>query len=314
MQSQGFFLTRAFALAVFACSVACSEGGGGDELGGTAGSGGSFANGGQAAVGGASASGGALEPAGGTTSGAGVGGSATAGMSGLSGMGGASGDDRTFVPEGLPNTPSDGEDAGLTLVAFTLVERSNGPELYAAVRNDADTPVCEGGMMTSFFDMTEALVTTTASVLESGHLYRLDGGAGAAINCIDPGQVAMTGSADLPDSIVIDELGRLEHRFPAFVVDGIVPIQGLEVTNVKAVTSGPATTYTGTLTNGLDVTASSPTVSIFPVNRVGRPLGMATSTASMDLPPGGSWSFETSSVDDPGAGYVAYPTASIQSP
>ena len=46
----------------------------------------------------------------------------------------------------------------------------------------------------------------------------------------------------------------------------------------------------------------------FPVNRVGRPLGMVMSNATTDLPPGGSFTFETSPVDDPGVGYEAYPS------
>ena len=56
---------------------------------------------------------------------------------------------------------------------------------------------------------------------------------------------------------------------------------------------------------------SAPTVTIFPVNRVGRPLGAATASSTIDIPPGGSWSFETSPVDDLGVDYVAYPAASI---
>ena len=69
--------------------------------------------------------------------------------------------------------------------------------------------------------------------------------------------------------------------------------------------------YTGKVTNGLDVAVSAPAVAIFPVNRVGRPLGQATSSAIVDIPPGGSWAFETSAVDDLGVDYLAYPTAAI---
>ena len=38
---------------------------------------------------------------------------------------------------------------------------------------------------------------------------------------------------------------------------------------------------------------------------------MARSSATTDIAPGGSWSFQTSTVDDVGAGYVAYPGAAI---
>jgi hypothetical protein len=51
-------------------------------------------------------------------------------------------------------------------------------------------------------------------------------------------------------------------------------------------------------------------VTVFPVNEAGRPLGMATSTGSMDLASGASWTFETNAVDTPGVDQVAYPSAS----
>src|SRR5688572_9841350 len=72
---------------------------------------------------------------------AGTGGSsgASGGIGGVGGIGGQPGDDLLFVPVGLPNTPYD-QVTTLTLVAFTLVEGANGPEIYAAVRNDGAMP------------------------------------------------------------------------------------------------------------------------------------------------------------------------------
>src|SRR5262245_27282927 len=48
-----------------------------------------------------------------------------------SGFGGND-DDLLFVPQGLSNTEQDGAEGGLTLVAFTLVQRADGAALYAA--------------------------------------------------------------------------------------------------------------------------------------------------------------------------------------
>ena len=59
------------------------------------------------------------------------------------------------------------------------------------------------------------------------------------------------------------------------------------------------------------MTASALSVSVFPLNRVGRPLGVATSSATLDVPPGGAWTFETSTVDDPGVAYAAFAAATI---
>lgn len=239
----------------------------------------------------------------------GAGGSGLGGLGGLGGAAGAPGDDRLVVPEGLSNTTLDGQAGPLTLVAYTLVPGATGPSLYAAVRNDGPNPACEAGMTTFFFDKADQPVTDAATGLWMGRFYR--SGPGVVLSCVDPGQIAMAGSMGLPASIVIDELGSLKHRFPHFVVDGIQPIDGLAVSGVATVMTGAGSAYTGTLTNGLDVAVSNPSVTIFPVNRVGRPLGMASSSATTDIPPGGSWTFQTSAVDDLGAGYVAYPAAAI---
>jgi len=222
---------------------------------------------------------------------------------------GPAGDDRLFVPEGLPNTNLNGQDVGPTLIAFTLVQETPGPNLYAAVRNDADTPACEAGMTTYFVDKAGQVVTSAGSVLLSGRLYQLTDGT--IISCIAPGQVAMTGATDLSSSLVIDELGYLQHLFPSFNVPDIVPIAGLTVSDVQSVATSAGHAYTGKVTNGLAVPVTAPAVAIFPVNLAGRPLGEATSGTTLELSPGGSWTFETSAVDDPGVDYLAYPTATI---
>ncbi|WP_437276617.1 FxLYD domain-containing protein [Sorangium sp. So ce375] len=225
-------------------------------------------------------------------------------------MGGGRGEGLRFVPEGLSNTEMDEEGAGLTLVAFTLAQGATGPELYAAVRNDGETPSCDAGVMFYFIDKADQLVTTWGGSLLSGRLYRVNDGSGAIIPCIAPGEIAMTGSTDLPDELVIEELGYLTHRFPAFAVD-IVPVDAIAVSEVQIVSRAAGGAYTGTLENRLDAAVSDAKVTVFPVNRVGRPLGMATSSAAADIPPGGTWTFETTTVDDLGVDYVVVPTVSI---
>ena len=233
------------------------------------------------------------------------------GAGGAGGMAGASGDDRLFVPEGLPNTPRTG-DVGQTLklVAATLVQGPAGLEYYAAVRNDGNAPSCNAGMLTDFIDKAGQTVASVATTLRSKQLYRLD--TSTVLSCVDPGQIAMSDSTYLPPEIVIGALGRLTHTFPTFgTFDGIVPLTGLTVGQVATVARSGGSAYTGTLTNGLDVTASAPTVAIFPLNRVGRPLGMATSGTTMTVPPGGTWSFETTTVNELGVDHAAYPAAFI---
>jgi hypothetical protein len=237
---------------------------------------------------------------------------AAAGASG-SGSGGGTvqvGDERAFVPESLANTPLEGQVVdGLTLIAFTLRQGASGLALYGAVRNDRQTPACEAGMTTYFVDQAGQVVTTATTVLESAHFYRLD--TGVVIRCVAPGEIAMTGAAALPKEITLGELGSLQHAFPAFTVDSIVPVEALTVSDVQAVTTGVGTLYTGTLRNRLDVGAASPRVTIFPVNRVGRPLAMATTGAASELPAGSNRSFETGNVDAAGVGFAAYPSATF---
>jgi hypothetical protein len=224
---------------------------------------------------------------------------------------GRDGDDLLFVPD-LPNTNLDGDRAGgLKLVAFTLVRETKGQSLYAAVKNEGDTPVCEAGMTTYFIDKTDQVVTSAGSVLQSTQFYRLNDGV--IVRCIAPGQIAMSAATDLPSDIVIENLGYLQHRFPAFMIDGIVSVEAFDVSEVQSIAGGDGKRYTGKLVNRFDKTVTDPSLSIFPMNRVGRPLGVATSKTTTELPPGSSWIFESTDVADFGVGYVAYATARFPS-
>jgi hypothetical protein len=216
-----------------------------------------------------------------------------------------------FVPESLSNTELDG-DGGLRLVAFTLEARATGLALFAAIRNDGDTPACDPGMMTHFIDRSEQLVASAGARLHGGRLYRVGSEPNVVVSCVDPGQLAMAASTDLPESLVLDELGYLQHTFPAFTVEHLAPVEGdITVGGVETISSDAGSVYTGTLQNGLDTPVSEPRVAIFPLSRAGRPLDMATSSASVTIPPGGAWPFETTSVVEPGVARVAYPAVAI---
>jgi hypothetical protein len=132
------------------------------------------------------------------------------------------------------------------------------------------------------------------------HFYRVTDGSDAIAACVGPGDVTMTAVTDLPSDIAIEDVGYVVYRCPYFALD-VVPIDGLTASDVKAVTGGAGTVYTGTLSNGLDVA----------VNRVGRPLGVAIATGTVQIPPGGSWAFETNTVDMPGADQAAYPAGAM---
>ena len=120
----------------------------------------------------------------------------------------------------------------------------------------------------------------------------------------------MAALTDLPPDIVIADVGYAIYRCPYFALD-VVPIDGLTIGEVTRVAGAVGTTFAGTLVNGFGVAVTDPLVIVFPVNRVGRPLGAARSSGMLEIPPGGSWSFETNGVDDPGVDQVAFPAAAL---
>jgi len=272
--------------------------------GGVAGSAGAVSFGGTSGAGASSAgvSGAGVSGAAGTGAGAGAG---SAGNCGKGGAGG--GEELAFVPEGLPSIEAPGEEGGLVLVASTLMQGADGLELYVAVRNDGDAPACEIGAMTSFIGADEQVIETVGLPLQAGHLYEY---SGAVLNCLPPGEIGMGAALDLPDTIVLEELTGLEHRFPAFEVAGIIALNAFKVDDVEVVSGACGSKYTGVLTNQFERGIIPASITIFPVNEVGRPFGAATATTE-GISAGEGWAFETSSVPNPGSDYVALPDGSV---
>ena len=92
---------------------------------------------------------------------------------------------------------------------------------------------------------------------------------------------------------------RVEHISKRF--GGVNALRNVSVTRQD----------TGILVNGFDRTVRNPAVTVFPVNRVSRPLGFATRESDVEVPPGESWNFETAAVDAPGESWIAYPAAAL---
>jgi hypothetical protein len=227
------------------------------------------------------------------------------------GGGGPTGDGRLFVPEDLPNTELQGQEGGLTLVAFTLEQHEGALQPFAAVKNEGSAPACGVGMMLDARDETGGLLTSTAGGVEAGHFYVVDDGSGVVLPCIPPGGIGMAALARFSQDLTLEALRSLEHSFPAFGVD-VLPLSGVALSSLAVRRTVESGTYAGTFKNGLDVTVGDPTVAVFPLNRVGRPLGVARASGSTDVAPGGSWTFETTGVPDIGVGYAAFPGGSVE--
>ena len=98
------------------------------------------------------------------------------------------------------------------------------------------------------------------------------------------------------------------------MIDGIVPVEGFDVSDVQTIARGDGKLYTGQLINRFDKTVTEPSLAIFSMNRVGRPLGVATSKTTTDLPTRQQLElFESTDVADFGVGDVAYATARFPS-
>lgn len=220
------------------------------------------------------------------------------------------GDDELIVPKSLAVSALEGGNGVLELFALTLRSGPSSTEAYAALRNTGDAPACGAAVSLELFDKAEQSVAAGISALYSKHLYRLTDGSGSIVACVAPAEVAMGAVTDLPAELVIESLGTVVYRCPYFALD-VEPVDGLAISEVKSVAAGVGTAYTGTLHNGLEVTVTNPSVAVFPVNGVGRPLGVATGRGTVEIPPGGSWAFETNSVEAKGSDYVAYPAGSL---
>jgi hypothetical protein len=224
--------------------------------------------------------------------------------------GAQTGDDARIVPEGLAVTALAGGNGVLELLALTLQRGPRSVALYAALKNVGDAPACNAAFSVELFDESGRSLAAGIGGLHTSHLYRLTDGSDAIASCLGPAEIGMVAVMDLPSDTVIEEVATIVYRCPYFALD-VVRIAGLTIRALQRVAGSAGTAYAGTLVNELAVTVIRPSVTVFPVNSAGRPLGMVTGSGKAEIPPGDSWAFETSAVSTPGVGYVAYPAGAL---
>jgi hypothetical protein len=213
------------------------------------------------------------------------------------------GDDSRIVPEGLDATAKPGGCGSLDLVALTL-QRG---ELYAALKNAGAAPACSPVFSVELFDADQQFLATGLGGLLVQRFYRAADAAGSVVACVAPGDTTMVAITDLPSDIVVEDVAHVVYWCNYWAVDDAAALAGISITDVRAVTREEGVAYTGTLVNALEVALSGPSVAIFPLNRVGRPLGVALGVGVDEVLPGGSWQFETNTVHDAGVDRAAYP-------
>lgn len=219
-------------------------------------------------------------------------------------------DDARFDPPEIPNLSLDNTTAGLMLYASTLRSGPGGLELYAGICNDSDAKLCSVALQVEFYDHADALIGTASGAVQSGRLFSFPESP-YPVYCVAPGQTAMAALTDLPPGLTLADLKSMGHRFPAFLIDHAMPVAAVSVGKVDVFETAAGVAFRGMVTNDSDAPMQDPQVSVFPITEAGRPLGNATSTASLEIPAGGTWTFETSVVPNAGAGQVAFASAAF---
>jgi hypothetical protein len=254
----------------------------------------------------------------GTTAAGGAGGQPGApAQDGGSDAGGAAGgnpgdDDALIVPRGLDVILEPGGAGVLDLYALTLRDGPDGLELYAALTNDGDVPACDAALNVTLYDTAGQPMGTFINGLDtrSFYLYTLPDGSTTIAACAKPGDVTMTEIATMAPDISVADVGQVVYYYAYFALDAVL-IDGLTTTQVNAVTTNAGTSYTGTVVNALNQTVTDPSIRVFPLNRVGRPLGVAKGGDSSQIPAAGTWTFQTDTVDMSGVDWAAFPAASF---
>ena len=215
-----------------------------------------------------------------------------------------------IVPEGISVSAHVGNNSVFSAKALTIREGSNGPELYAAVRNDdRDTAGCNAAFSVTLYDKDQQPLGTGVSGLMLRRFYRYTGmdGTEQVVGCVLPGDVTMVAIKSLAMDAPLEAVQSVEYSSQYWTLPDLVPIAGVSLSEVKAVNRSGGVAYTGALVNGLDTPLSNPTVAVYPLSSVGRPLGVAYGAATLDVAPGNSWDFETNTVSPGGASFDAYP-------
>ena len=162
-------------------AIACSSSKGVDGVG-TGGAGGSA--GAMAASGGSVLGGSAGLGLGGASAGTLAGGQAgTGGNAGAAVAGAGSGtnpDDALVWPESIEVMGLPGGHGSLEMFALTVRKGSTYTEMFAALRNVGDRPVCDGALTIELYDKDGMSVAAGIGGLLTEHLYRLTDGSGDA--------------------------------------------------------------------------------------------------------------------------------------
>jgi hypothetical protein len=231
-------------------------------------------------------------------------------------IGGAAGQlddsDALIVPQGLDVELEQGGAGTLDLYALTLRDEPDGLAIYAALKNDGDVLACDAALKVWLYDKSGQQLGMFINGLYTSHfyLYTTSDGTNTIAACASIGDVTMTRVGTLATDIHAADIGQVVYYYAYFALDASL-IDALKVSQITPVTTAAGTAYAGTMVNDLSMMVSDPSVTVFPLNHVGRPLGITSASDTSQVPAGGSWSFQTATVDMPGTDFAAFPSASF---
>ena len=221
--------------------------------------------------------------------------------------------DAARFPGGVSVSALPGGNGVLEVTALTLRKGEHNVEVLATLKNVGDVPACHAAFSVELFDAQEQSLAAGITGLLTRQFFRFRdraGGIGTIAACIAPGARAMAAISELPQELAVEDIGFIVYRCPYTALD-VEPIEGLAVERVSALARNVGTAYTGTLINSLDVRVDKPSVTVFALDGVGRPLGYAIGAGDVTVPPGGRWEFETSTMDAAGVESLAYPAGAL---
>jgi|GEM_PF-1312879 len=219
-------------------------------------------------------------------------------------------DDRAlFLPASVRVTPRPGINSVFNVAALTLRPSAGGADVYAAVRNEGDILACNASFSVELHDEDDQVIGASISGLMTRGFYRFTDGSGTIAGCVAPGEVTMVAIRDLTLYAPLEDVQSAVYQSNYWGDLKLAPTDGVSLADVKPLKDGDGVRYTGELVNGLDTDLRDPTVAVFSLNAVGRPLGVAYGASSVSLAPCAKWEFQTGAVSEPQAGvaFDAYP-------
>lgn len=203
----------------------------------------------------------------------------------------------------------------MDVVAATLTQGSDGLEFYAALHNGGDTGACGGALSIELFDAQEQSLGVFDAGLFGKQIYRINE-LDQVVGCIDPDSEGAAAVLNIDEELRIDDIAHVTYRFTYFSTEffegGLTLLEEFKVTGLNQVPLAFGISFSGTLENGLEVPATEPSVTIFALNDIGRPLGVVAASRAEALAAHDEWTFQTGPIVDPGVTQWAFPLGSIQ--